>query len=211
MDILTGTIGVGLGVMIGLAMDINRRYQIMKSLLKKDYIILSIVNQTTGLEDEHIVERNPNVIKFRNMAWVSKGAKYYLRLDTEPSKESNTTDKKEPGKEQQSPITKGEGATLKLRRGVPILYVSSDDFIPIEMNPPRKDAVSAEAVNSALQADNMNTTAKRVTKFMEDLKKMDLKLLLVLLGLAGLLILVWTKTGDTNAKLDLLLNITKGG
>jgi hypothetical protein len=179
------------GFIFGYYLDITNRVQLMRNLFKKDYIILSIVNSTTNIEDEYIVERQGDTITWKTYTWACKGAKFYLRLGA-------AMDNK----------TANKGASLAIRKRIQVLYVSTVDYLPLEMGEPRKDAATADAINSALQAHIYHTIAKRVVKFANDLSKLNTWQIITLLGVIICIYLTYSGNGGTYKMCSDALNAT---
>lgn len=202
MDDMLAIVGAGVvmtaGFVSGFYSNIYNMVKLRRNLEKKDYIILSIVDEVSGVEDEKIVERKADIITWGIYAWVAKEAKYYLRL---PAEDATKTKEDKFSK---------SGAKLGIRQGVSILYVNRKDYIPTEISPPRKDAASAEAINSGMQAEIMHKTAKRMNKFMDVLGKVDMKLWLILGALAIIGYLVFSGNGGTYDMCKNALNATMG-
>jgi len=168
-EMILGTIAGAGGLFVGLALgkysSATNQAMLMRNLFKKDYIILSFVDNEISLEDEHIVERKEDVIEYKDYAWICKGAKFYRRISADETSE--------------------KGARLSYRNGVPILYVDKKDCIPVEVGSVRTTKVSAQSINSGLNAWMLNMAKKRLTMLFKNLdNKLLIAIILIIVGIA---------------------------
>ena len=173
---LGGAGGLVLGVLIGKYSDATNQAILLKNLTRKDYIVLSLVDNETSTEAEYVVERKEDVIEWGEFAWMVKGAKFYKR-----SKEGKM---------------EGGGARISNRNGVAILYVDKKQFIPVEVGQTQVTKISAKAVSSGLNAWMLNIAKKRLTALF---KNLDSKLVIaIVLGAVGIIATYYFNTGTHN-------------
>lgn len=180
-----GLICVGVGLLFGRILDIHWRAKTLRSMLKRDYGLINIVNKDYKVIKSTMIDFNADELQVGPERWISNKHHIYRK------------DKREKG-------FFVDETCVKWEEGVPVIYVDHDHLTPVDFYPPDGTTKPIE-ISAWLTAWDINQRAKE-GKGASQQKTILIILAILVVGALVMLYYNLQTSWDTQAKVANLLS-----